>query len=341
MSAFAARPVVARCFLGALLVLGSSASRPALAEENKTAARALAVEGASAFEAGDDDRAIELLQKAEKFYHATPHLLLMAKAHLRKSRLIEAKELLLAIIHEPLPEKANPVLQSTRDEAENLLVPLDGRIPTVVLRPAEGLGATPEVRIDGRPVDPALLGVAQPINPGSRTITASAPGYQTREQSIEIAEGARLNLLIELDPSELPAAPEPARPTSTTNERDWTLPVLAYGVGALGVAAGITFLLLAESDSSAASAKLADECAGGGGSFRCSQTTADEVTSLDADAATKQSLAWVGFGVGAAGLAAGTYFLLTGSSEGAATVARLPRVIPLPGGGAVSYRVSF
>lgn len=326
-------------FLIAALALPSSA----LGEENKTAARALAVEGANAFAAGDDDRAIELLEKAEKFYHATPHLLLMAKAHLRRSRLIEAKELLLAIIHEPVPEKANPVLQSTREEADGLLVPLDERIPTVLLRPAESLSETLTIQIDGRPVDPALVGVAQPINPGRRTITASAPGYQKREQTIDVAEGARLNVLVELDREvAAPSTSSTGSAGTSTSGIDWTLPAIGYGVGAAGIAAGVVLLVLADSDSSAASAKLENECSGGtGSSFRCDQATANEVAALDSDAATKQSLSWVGFGVGAAGIGLGTYFLLTGSSSTPQQLARLPRLAPLPGGGYIDYRFTF
>ncbi|HSC88349.1 MAG TPA: hypothetical protein VLC09_13800, partial [Polyangiaceae bacterium] len=120
------------------------------------------------------------------------------------------------------------------------------------------------------------------------------------------------------------------------------LPIVSYGVGAVGIGAGVVLLVLAGSDSSAADAIARDECSAGvNGSLVCSQDESDRITGLDADAATKQTLAWVGFGVGAVGAALGTYFLLAPSSSGERATAKLPTIAPLPGGAFVSYRASF
>jgi hypothetical protein len=71
---------------------------------------------------------------------------------------------------------------------------------------------------------------------------------------------------------------------------------------------------------------------------RCDTGVADEIDALDSEAATAGTLAWVGYGVGAAGIGAGLYLLVVTGSDEAATERN---VTPWVGLGSAGLRGGF
>lgn len=179
---------------------------------------------------------------------------------------------------------------------------LDGRIPTLALRlSARASGA--EVRVDGQPV--ALEALAQPLalDPGEHVVDATASGASPFRSRVTLAERARVELTVPLDPI---AAPPPsasvvAPPPEDGTKRTWGVVALAGG-GVL-VSASVVTLLLRNSDI----AELNRSCPGG----TCAASREAELTSLRHRALLEGPL---GAAFGIAGVAAagvGLYLMLS------------------------------
>jgi hypothetical protein len=88
---------------------------------------------------------------------------------------------------------------------------------------------------------------------------------------------------------------------------------------------------------------LTDSCTPlSGGGYGCSQETNDQVTALDQDAATQQTVGAILIGVGAAALVSGTVFALLPKKSKQVAVRR-PRwaAFPLPGGAYLGLQGEF
>jgi hypothetical protein len=112
-----------------LSTLGSAA-------DNKSAARSLATEAQNAFSAGEYQKAVDFLEKAERQFHAPTHLLLMAMAHMEMGQLVQAEERLYTIVNEPLGESAPQAFISSKTQASELLETLKSRIPNTQNSPS-------------------------------------------------------------------------------------------------------------------------------------------------------------------------------------------------------------
>src|SRR5687767_4640019 len=103
-------PVNLRRSLTALIacLLISSLTPAAGADQtrDRAAARAAADAGADAFEKNDYPQALELFSRAERLYHAPPHLLFIARSLEKLGRLVEAREAYLKLAAEKLPASA-------------------------------------------------------------------------------------------------------------------------------------------------------------------------------------------------------------------------------------------
>lgn len=206
---------------------------------------------------------------------------------------------------------------------------IEPRLSRLILRLApanEGLAGL-EIRSDEGAVPLSALGVPLPVDPGPHRITATAPGRKPWSLVVQVRpDGDRHSLEIPpLEPLATPApsasasaAPPPTAPASSPSAGPpapgpTTAPrppsrAFAYGalgVGALGAAAGTILLLRASalhSDSTAV----------------CPSSPCSDRQAVD-DSKSARSLAnWstVGFGVGALGLAAGAYLLLSAPAGG-------------------------
>jgi hypothetical protein len=161
------------------------------------------------------------------------------------------------------------------------------------------------VTLDGRPIDPASLGVETGVNPGAHHLVASAAGFADRSFDVNLHEGTHLS--VEVQPGPRPASSPPVGPGASETEPratgtgaggTGTLRALAFtslGTGAVGVTLGIVFGLSALSKNST----LEGECS----NRVCPQTLQSEVDSFN-HARTASDVAYavgfVGLGAGAA-----------------------------------------
>jgi hypothetical protein len=138
------------------------------------------------------------------------------------------------------------------------------------------------------------------LDPGRHTFVVARPGSADRivTETLGPGERRRLELAIE-DPDAPPRAVPAPRPAAPG--RDYTWPILAYGVGAAGLAIGTVFGIATFNEE----ASLAENCI----AKRCADPA-------DLDTAERYALvANIGFAVGLAGAGLGTFLLFTTGHE--------------------------
>lgn len=143
---------------------------------------------------------------------------------------------------------------------------LEGRLPKLLLRVADGEIAGLEIRQDGKVVRKAQWGTAIPVDLGPHALQATAPGRKPWSHTAEAREGqiATVNIPALLPEDAAPAAPAsapasaapapprpPADPGPQAAPAGWngwkTAAVIAAGVGVVGLGAGSYFGLKARS----------------------------------------------------------------------------------------------
>ena len=350
-----------------LLVAGSLALVPARAlaqtDEQRAAARALATDGATAFNEGRFKDAVDLFNRAEALVHATPHLLYLARSYDKLGRLVRAREAYLKIVKEPLAPNAPQVFQDTKNSAEQELRAIEPRLATLAIK-VEGAEQAKDVAVlvDGAPIPAVLIGVSRPIDPGEHKIEAGATGFRAEPQTLKLAEGEKKSITLALiaDPNakalvpgaEPAAAAEPApeagAPQSSPvvdqgpsqppsgNSGLRIASYVAFGVGVVGLGAGTFFTLQSSSKRRDADAKF-EECGGASGCTNNNPLSA-EVAQLDDDARSALTLGIVGFAVGGVGLAAGTALFIMSSAGDSKESAS---ITPFVGLGSAGVRGSF
>jgi hypothetical protein len=321
--------------VGLSLVLCGHA-RPLFAQtdQERAGARAVALEGVQAFQEERWADAVDLLTRAESLVHAPTHLLYLARAHQRLGHWVSAREAYLKLIRETIAPGAPRAFHDAQAAAKRELPSLEPKIPTLKVQISGADGKPVTVTIDGKPLPPALVGAANPIDPGTHRIEASAPGLVGGPVAVELKEGARETVAVPLRAStgEAPSLPAPAPavdeprsgpPTGgamtslEADEAPTTSSVnglrigsyVAMGVGVVGLAAGTYFGLQSKSKRDEANEICPNP-------KRCPVTEREEVDALDDDSGTAQQRAVIGFIAGGVGVAAGvTLFVLSGRRQ--------------------------
>lgn len=164
---------------------------------DKETARQLMDIGDKKFESGDYAGALESYEGADRIMKVTSTGLAVGKAMMQLGRLIEARDKLIAVTRLPQATDESPVLTSAREEAKQLQQTLADRIPQLTVSLA-GLpaGVEASVQIDNETVPPASVNLPRAVNPGSHTVSASAPGYSAAPQTLTLKEGDRQTLTL-------------------------------------------------------------------------------------------------------------------------------------------------
>jgi hypothetical protein len=338
----------------------------AQSDEQRAGARALATEGARAFNEGRFKDAVDLFTRAEALVHAPPHLLFLARAHAKLGQFVKAREAYLKIIKEQLAPNAPQAFRDAQKAAEEERKAVEPKIGSLLVR-VEGAETVKDlsVTLDGQPFSTLLLGVPQPVDPGQHQLAASAPGWKARPVTVTLKDAERqtATLKLEVDESTQPvaapvgpveataAAPPPAAsaPTAVDNTERDAAPAsgssgmrvgsyVAFGASAVGIGLGSVFLMGSISnrkDADDAAKKLEARC---GDLCSADDPEAKKVTQLDDDAASAQTLAIVGYALGGAGIATGiTLLILSGEKE----APKSAHIEPFFGIGSAGIRGSF
>jgi len=221
--------------------------------------------------------------------------------------------------------QANRTGQTSRVEfAKQHAAAVEGKLSRVKFVSAPPPSASATVKIDGKAVGAGALGTSIPMDPGSHRIEVSASGKRSRDVTFEVPQGpstteiqvpALEDASVAAAPSEEPVrTKEPSRPSGSGKR---TLGFVLGGVGIAGLAAGAVFgvVYLGKKDDY-------NQCTGFCGGT--AQSDQDQKSSA-------QTMGWIStaaFGVGIAGLAAGTILILTSKPAAAEKSARM-RVVPL------------
>jgi hypothetical protein len=269
------RPFVASLVVGAYLL---GLTQPALAQsdEQRAGARTLATEGAQAFNEGRFKEAVDLFVKAESLMHAPPHLLFIARAHAKLGQFVRAREAYLKIVKEQLPPNAPQAFRDAQATAEEERKQVEPHIGKLTIK-VEGSDAAKDlvVAVDGQPVPLVLLGVPQPTDPGDHTVTATATGFKAAPATVTLKDGGMGSVALRL-------------------ESDGSVPpVVGTAPGAAPGAPGASAGLVATTPSGAPPSDTGPS--EGPNGMRIGS--------------------YVGFGVGAVGVALGTVFVLRSASK--------------------------
>ena len=285
-------------------------------------ARALAEEGAKLQAQGKLDEACPKLAASEALVPSAKTLQALAQCEESAGRLARA----LAAYKE-LAQLGGRTLRGARARTvQSHVQRLEATVPRLVVRLAPEALAAPELEVKacGAPLREGDFGIPLPEDPGACEVTARAKGTAAWTSSVELARGARKEVLVPGLQAEAPAPapsasaeatppttetppppPEPAAPSppppppAMTTERKIT-GVALLGLGAALVGGGTAFALAAQKNSNDSNA-------------RCPTTTCADPTglTLNARALDDAHLADLTFVAGGVSLAAGAVVLLT------------------------------
>ncbi len=312
-------PALITALTTALVLTATPVEAQEIGDRERAAIRQLGIEGARLYEAGDYGAALENFQRAHELVGLTTSGLWTARCLAKLGRLVEAAERYLEVTRVTLPSHARKQHVEAQRDAQRERQELMPRIPRVTLRVA-GARTGVVAQLDGTRVPAALLGIAQPVDPGEHTFTATA-GQARAEQRFSVAEGKKTEVELTLAPAAAapaaggdsprptpagqppaPGAPDGDAPSGASSVQA-TLGWVAVGLGGAGLVLGaVTGGLAVDRHST-----LADGCSDG----RCPPDLHDDVDSYD----TLRPLATIGLVAGGVLVAAGVTLVLIAPSE--------------------------
>ncbi len=313
-----------RAIVLALAVLGQVAvAHPAAAQgganvgdETRLVARDLATQGAEAFQAGRYEQALGLFQRAQKLVNAPTISIYAARSLQRLNRWVKAAEEFRRCAAHPLDSASPPLfVEAVRNAQGELdaLLPLMPRL-LVVTEPGANSDSSIRILMDGAPVDPAMIGVEFPLDPGRHELTATNASGAQGSALVDSVAGRSTKVTLVLVPTSRKTAPpgttpvELSAPPAQDPRPGGTQRLLSYvalGVGGAGLAVGAVTGVIATSRHS----KAERECPG----FKCFDGTqgADAVRGFR----TLSTVSTVSYAAGAVGVVAGAVLLLTAPSS--------------------------
>lgn len=202
---------------------------------------------------------------------------------------------------------------------------LEPKLPRLTISPPDNAPADVTIARDGEALARGELSVAIPVDPGSHTVTASAPGRVPFEKRVDVREGATIE--VSIPPLDAISSPRVALPSDTGTD-GWpvqkTLGLVLGGVGVVGVGVGVATGIVTLGKKSDASALCTDYPRG------CSDVAA--ARALNDDASAMAVVSTVGFVVGGALATAGAVLYFTAPNK--TTALRVAPTFAGPGLGA-------
>jgi hypothetical protein len=277
-----------------LLVLGGS---PSLAQaRDPVAAEALFNEGRALSEKGDDAGACAKFEESLRLDAASGTLLNLANCEEKLGELADAW------MHWQQAAAALPDGDERIAIAKERLAALEKRVPRLAIALGPDAPGGARIERDGTELRAASLDVPLPVNPGRHRIVVRAAGHADRSYEVTIAEGKQERLVVTVGPKVAGSAATAGTavapdPDSRSSLPGWILG--GVGVAGIGVAVTTGIMLGNKRDT------VEDEC--DKASRLCNPEGVDAAES-GRTLLTINTVAWV---VGVAGVASGTYFILT------------------------------
>ncbi|HTQ04058.1 MAG TPA: hypothetical protein VMI54_09380 [Polyangiaceae bacterium] len=325
------------------LISSSIAPAWAATDEERSAARAAASQGADAYDAGKWQDAIDMFTRAEQLVHSPIHLMFIARAELKLFEWVKAYETFNRVKREGVPADASPAVKKAVEDASNELAKLEPQMPYIASRIKNPSGDV-KVMMDGTQVPPAMVGLMRPVNPGQHRFQALSGQLASDVVTVDVQPASKQTVELELKvvtpaspalaAAPVAAAPTPTPAVSAPPAADTAADqgggangmriasYSAFGVGVVGLAVGTVFLLQSSSTQNKADALCP--------SSPCDPSKKDAISSKDKDAASQRTLGAVGLGVGGAAVAAGVVLFVLSNGSNKSTASE-PGVTPFIG----------
>ncbi len=258
------RETSSRTLVGSVLALalavatGAPGACPCAYAQQRSAAdiaqaRELFNDGIDRREKGDIAGAIEKLRAAHALA-ATPITgLELGRTYLAAGRLVEARELFLAVGRLALAAQETARSADARASAAQLAEQTRGRIPRVTIRVTGAPSDAVTVTVDGHEVPSDALGTPRFVNPGEHAIVAAPASGAPASATVHMQEGESRDVELHVIPAAAPrtqagpsgaALPDPTTPgPPAAGSR--ALVYGGLGLAATGIAVGAVTGLLA------------------------------------------------------------------------------------------------
>ncbi len=320
--------------VASLLSLTIASTSFAQSDADKALARQLGAEGQEALDRGDHKTAEERFKRADQLYHAPTLVLGIARSQAAGKHYLAAQETYNKIIREGAGANSSGAFLKAVDDARTEVEKVASKLGGVVINVSRNGADKVDVTIDQDRISEAAIGLRRPIDPGKHNIRATAAGYRTFSQDIEISEGGSrsVDINLEKDTGPVAAVTPPVTKTTTQTTTTTTAPpkdnglttppppetkssgglsgqklgaIAAWGVGGAGLVVGIVGGIIASGKHS----DLKDVCAAGvdncpatipPGQPDAGTKTQDKIDSMHS-AATLSTIGFIVAGVGAAG----------------------------------------
>lgn len=295
--------------------------------ESRVLARRMADEGATLFESGKYEEAREAFHRANSLYPAPALELWEARSLNKLGRLVEAEERYASVKRYRIRPEDSEVVRAAVAEATNEVDKLRKRIPTVTIQLKGAIPTDPSitVRMAGKVLNPALIGLPIPSDPSAPTITLESNGVEVCREVVVVNEGDRQVVVLDAtrSPAVLPipvhstaAEPTPFSAGELSESKPWfrrrDVGWIVTGVGVASLATGITTGLIAVGKH--------DSLSQGCPNNTCTPSYSDELNSFR----TYRTISTIGYVVGLVGLGAGvTILTLSARDSRASSVATL------------------
>jgi hypothetical protein len=282
---------------------------------NRALAEELFREGQTLVEAKHFSEACPKFAESQRLDPGTGTLLNLAACHEGEGKLASAwteySEVVTLATRDNRPDRV-----SYAEERLKAIQPQLSRLTVEVSSESDVSGLV--VELDGAPVGRAALGVAVPVDPGTHTIEAKAPGKQPWRTTVDVSAGASNKSVTVPRLAEAPEAPagsdqaanDGADKSSQSGNDGSTQRLVAYtlgGAGAVGLGIGTAFGLSAISKNKKSNS---EGCSGN----ECSPEAAE----IRKDARAAGTASTIAFAAGGALLAAGVVVYFTAPSAGPA-----------------------
>lgn len=201
MGPLIARSLAFLLILSLLSVVVPSRATAASAADTATA-RDLATQALQHYREQNYERSLDLMKRAQALFDAPVHLLYIARSERELGRLVEAAEVFRSLGKRSLAEGAPQQFRDAVDEARRELAELEPQIPRLVIQLQPTDANVTSLKIDGKAVPTAVLGIERVVNPGPHRVQVRAERYAPAEQAIEVPRGEVANMTLRLEPSE-------------------------------------------------------------------------------------------------------------------------------------------
>lgn len=206
------------------LFVPSSALAQEGGEERTAAARALFERGMEFVDAGDFEQAADRFERSLELRFSPVVAYNLSIALVEAERYVEASERLREVIR---AEEADAQLREAARAKLEEVMPHLGRLTVIVT----GAADTVEVRRGGGVLADAVIGVAQPVDPGEHRVSIHRDGEELAARAVTVTAGGQATV-------ELEAPEPPVREVPTPAETAASLSAGAGGSSSSGLDTG-------------------------------------------------------------------------------------------------------